>query len=578
MQLPRWDLSELFTTDDEALLWLERLKEEAQRLKSEAQEKISAGVSAEELATFLKKLEEFIGKLWRVEAYAYLRYAADTTSAETKRLLSIITSQGSELSGILAWITARLSELPDETLHSLSSSPVLSNYRYFLELILKKKPHVLSPDVEKIVAIKNDTGRNQFAKFYDSISSSLKVERDGEELYLTQIRSLRFSPDRETRHWAWKTYLNLIRDNMQYLGEMFIFTAIDWDTESNIRGYENPQDMRHMQNGVEPKVVEQMSEVVASSDIPGRYWKWKASKLGQERLNLFDIVAPIGTKETLVDWSEGVNLILGTISEFSPRFGKIVSEFFEKNRVDAPPGKGKVGGAFSYSVGPDMPSYVLLNWNGTGRDLATLAHELGHGVHGILSGAQTPLNFHPPLVLAEVASTFFEFLLHDRLREIKPELASIPEKMEEVIATVFRQNAFYNFEKMAHKEVSQKGAQIDRLSEIFLDTYRGEVFQGAVDYPDDYRVEWAAIPHFVHTPFYVYAYTLAELVSLLIFKRYKEGMPDFEEKYTQLLSAGGSEDPQRLLKSTMAIDIGHSETWEEALEFIEEYFLKPIER
>jgi oligoendopeptidase F len=293
-------------------------------------------------------------------------------------------------------------------------------------------------------------------------------------------------------------------------------------------------------------------------------------------LNLFDIVAPIDAKEIAVEWDEGVDLILKTVSNFSPKFGKIVSEFFTKQRVDAPPGEGKVGGAFSYSVGPNMPSYVLLNWNGTGRDLATLAHELGHGVHGILSGAQTPLNFHPPLVLAEVASTFFEFLLHDRLREEKPELASIPEKLEEVIATVFRQNAFYNFEKKAHREISTKGAQSERLSETFIETYAREVFQGAVEYPEDYRVEWAAIPHFVHTPFYVYAYTLAELVSLLIFKRYKEGMKDFEARYTELLQAGGSEDPETLLRKTMAIDIARGETWEEALEFIEEYFLKPI--
>ena len=573
--LPRWDLNLLMDNFEEAISTLNKAREEAKTLSEKIQRTVSPPINPEQIKEIIIAMERILHNEGIASSYIYLKYAENTQDPEAQKYMGIMLSISGEISGYLAKVTSTLVGLKAESLSSLMEHPSLTPYKHFFEKLIKKIPHTFSPEGEQIISVKNSTGRSGVVKLYDTISGKLGREKDGKWLSLPQIRAMRMSSSREERKWAWDTMLDIFRENTTTLGGLFTIVAMDWDKEAKLRNYPSPVSMRNVENDVDDNVVSTMSEIVYSNmDIAQRYWNWKSRQLGVDKLEIYDLFAPI-KEDSSYSWEEAKDAILSSLAEFDDEIYQIVSEFFEENRIDAPTVPGKMGGAFCMYQSPGSPVYVMVNFTGKSRDVATLAHELGHGVHGVLSGGQTPLNFHPPLALAEVASTFGEFLLHDYLRRNshdKQILSEIAGKMEDIIGTVFRQNTFHIFETKAHSLVTNEGASPEELSNTYLKIY-GKLFGNSVIYPESYKYEWVGIPHFVHTPFYVYSYTLAELVSLLIFKRYKEGYPDFKTRYKELLAAGGSEDPQSLLYRLMDIDISKPETWEEALRFIEDYFL-----
>ncbi len=573
-QLPRWDLSLLLDNAQQAISIFKEAKEEARSLAEETQRAISPPINPEQIKDIIVKVERVLHRVGIASAYIYLKYAENTQDPDAQKYMGLMMAESGEIEGYLAKITSTFIGLGVEKLKSLMEHPSLETYKHFFEKLVRKAPHTFSPEGEQIVSLKNSTGRGGAVKLYDTLSGTLGAEKDGKWIPMPQIRSMRMSGKREDRIWAWDTMLSIFRDNRKTLGGLFSIVAMDWDKEADLRKYPSPVSMRNVENDVDDEVVDTMAEIVwENMYIPQKYWSWKAKKIGAgDKLPIYDLFAPVGEEKTF-SWEEAKEAVLASLASFDKEIYDIVAEFFEENRIDAPSVPGKMGGAFCMYQSPGAPVYVMVNFTGTSRDVATLAHELGHGVHGVLSGKQTPLNFHPPLALAEVASTFGEFLLHDYFRNqginVESEIAG---KIEDIIGTVFRQNTFYIFEREAHRRVTREGASPDDLSELYLETY-GKLFGDSVDYPETYKDEWVGIPHFLHTPFYVYSYTLAELVSLLIFKRYKEGYEGFVDKYKELLAAGGSENPRVLLLRLMDIDIANPQIWKEALRFIEDYFI-----
>ncbi len=572
--LPRWDLSLLLSNCEEAINILQEMQKEVASLSEEVNRAISPPINPEHIRDIIVRMEKILHNTGIASSYIYLRYAQNTQDNTVQKYMAKLMMEEGEIEGYLAKITSALIGLGSETLSSLMEHPSLDNYKHFIKKLIQKAPHTFSPEGEQIIAIKNSTGRSGAVKLYDTLSGKLGAEKDDSFIPMPKIRAMRMSKDKGEREWAWNTMLKILGENKYSLGGLFTIVAMDWDKEAEIRKYPTPVSMRNVENDVDDDVVDIMSDITRSrNDIPQRYWQWKSKKLGYDnKLPLTDLFAPLGEGKTFT-WEEAKDAVLTSLSEFDNEIYEIVKEFFEEDRIDAPITPGKMGGAFCMYQSPGAPVYVMVNFSGNARDVATLAHELGHGVHGVLSGKQTPLNFHPPLALAEVASTFGEFLLHDYFRKTYSDKENeIASKIEDIIGTVFRQNTFHIFEKEAHSKVTGEGWGVDELSKLYLETY-GALFGESVEYPETYANEWVGIPHFLHTPFYVYSYTLAELISLLIFKRYKENYPGFKEKYKELLAAGGSQNPHKLLKDLMNIDIKNPHTWEEALNFIEDYFL-----
>jgi len=572
--LPTWQLNDLVQDYKEAIEILSKAKDSCKTILDDFHRIVSPPINPEQIYNLLVKLENILKDIAKGNTYVYLKYAESTNNKEAYKYLILTTTITGEIDGCWAQLESLFMNLGEETLISLMEHPSLKNYKYFLEKLIRKLPHKLSPESERIIAIKNATTKGGIIRLYDNLSGLMIAKKDDKTLTFSEIRALRMSPEKEDRIWAWNTMLNLLKSNLNTLGGIFTIISIDWDKEAEIRNYPSPVSMRNIENDIDDNIVDIMSSITWSyTHIPQKYWNWKKEVLKTgEKLPVYDLFAPLENTQK-IEWDEAKALILESLESFDQELFNIAKQFFEKRRIDAPPRLGKMGGAFCMYQAPEVPIYILVNFTGTPRDVSTLAHELGHGIHGVLSGKQTPLNFDPPLALAEIASTFNELLLHDYIRNQGINTTSeIAAKIEDIIGTIFRQNTLFVFEKQAHNIITTQGAGLDEISDLYLSTYK-HLFGNIVEYPEDYKYEWLGIPHFIHTPFYVYAYTLAELISLLIFKRYKEGFSNFKEQYKRLLAAGGSENPKDLLLKYMNIDIQDPKTWEEALQFIESYFL-----
>lgn len=572
--LPTWQLDDLVQDYKEAIEILSRAKDSCKTILEDFHRIVSPPINPEQIHNLLIKIENTLKDIAKGNSYIYLKYAENTNNKEAYRYLTLTTTITGEIDGCWSQLESLFINLGEETLISLMEHPSLKNYKHFFEKLIRKLPHKLSPESEKIIAIKNATTKGGIIRLYDNLSGLMIAKREEKTLTFAEIRSLRMSSKKDERIWAWNTMLSLLKSNLNTLGGIFTIISIDWDQEAKTRNYPSPVSMRNIENDIADDIVDIMSSITWSNTyIPQKYWNWKkeALKTG-EKLPIYDLFAPLNNNQK-IEWNEAKELILESLESFDRELFNIAKQFFEKRRIDAPPRLGKMGGAFCMYQAPAIPIYILVNFTGTLRDVSTLAHEIGHGIHGVLSGKQTPLNFDPPLALAEVASTFNELLLHDYIRNQGINTTTeIAAKIEDIIGTIFRQNTLFVFEKQAHNMITSQGAGLEEISDLYLSTYK-HLFGNIVEYPEDYKYEWLGIPHFIHTPFYVYAYTLAELISLLIFKRYKEGYSNFKEQYKNLLSAGGSENPKDLLLKYMNIDIQDPKTWEEALKFIESYFL-----
>ena len=575
----RWDLSDLYAAHDDRQIDATLINcrtsadkfAESYRPALENPQLLTAGV----LLQALKELELIYDALGRVGSYAGLLYAADTAKPEYQDLDQRVEQRSTEIRNLLLFFELAWLKVDDDTADKLIQSEELKNYRHYLTSLRRYRPHTLSEPEEKLLNERDNTGRNAFGRMFSEITSSLvfKLDRDGktEELNLSQILSLLHDPDRSLRQRAMETVYQELSQHGQVL--TFIYDTLIQDnlTVDRLRSYRHPMEQRHLSNEIDSVAVKTMMEVSENNyPLAHDYFRLKAKLLDLPQLALYDQYAPVGKEVRPFAYAKAQQVILHAFEAFDPKFRALAGEFFAKNWIDAEIRKGKRGGAFCASPSPQLHPYVLCNYDDNLRDVMTVAHELGHGLHGCLSRKQNYFNYDTPLTTAETASVFGEMLVFDHLlaqqsdREVQ--IALLAGKIEDIFATVFRQNVLTRFEELAFSARQEKRLTPEALGQLWLDA-NGKYYGDAVAMPDSYRWGWSYIPHFIHSRFYCYSYVFGQLLVLALYRMYKDQGKSFVPKYVALLEAGGSDTPDALLKP-LGVDIHQAEFWQKGFEEI----------
>jgi oligoendopeptidase F len=575
-----WDLSDLFSSYDDpridSMLNECRARGEAFAKRYRPEIEDAEHLTAETVLEALQELETIQHSLNRVISYAGLLYAADTTRPEFQDLEQRVEQRSTEIRNLLLFFELGWLAVEDAVAERLIGEPALATYRHYLHSLRRFRSHTLSEREEKIINEKDNSGRNAFGRLFSEITSSLTflLERDGDkqELNLSQILSLLHEPDRALRQRALEILYRGLSQHGQTLTFIYDTLIQDHLTMDRLRGYPNPMIQRHLFNEIDGEAVSKMMEVTeANYGLAHEYFTLKARLLGLPHLALHDQYAPVGKEVRPFTFNQAQQVILGAFEAFTPSFGQIASEFFAKRWIDAEIRKGKRGGAFCASPSPQLHPYILCNYDDNLRDVMTVAHELGHGLHGCLSRKQNLFNYDTPLTIAETASVFAEILVFDQLlaQQTDPQIqiALIAGKIEDIFATVFRQNVLTRFEQMAFSARKQKRLTADVLGTLWLEANR-KYYGEAVEMPDGYRWGWSYIPHFIHSRFYCYSYVFGQLLVLALYGLYKDEGKKFVTKYLALLEAGGSDTPEALLKP-MGVNIHDAAFWQKGFEEIE---------
>jgi oligoendopeptidase F len=583
-----WDLSDLFAAHDDGKIemTLNDCRTRAEKFAARFRQALKnpATLSAASLREALEELAKIYEALGRVGSYAGLLYAADTAKPEYQDLEQRVEQRSTEIRNLLLFFELAWLKVEDAIADKLIMDEELKAYQHFLTSLRRYRPHTLSELEEKLLNEKDNTGRNAFGRLFSEITSSLvfKLERDGkiEELNLSQILSLLHEPDRDLRQRAMETVYQELSQHGQVL--TFIYDTLIQDnlTVDRLRSYRHPMEQRHLSNEIDAAAVKIMMEVTeANYHLAHDYFRLKAKLLELPQLALYDQYAPVGKEVRPFPYEKAQAVILNAFEAFDPKFRNLAGEFFANNWIDAEIRKGKRGGAFCASPSPLLHPYVLCNYDDNLRDVMTVAHELGHGLHGCLSRKQNYFNYDTPLTTAETASVFGEMLVFDHLlaqqsdREVQ--IALLAGKIEDIFATVFRQNVLTRFEELAFSARHEKRLTPEALGQLWLEA-NGQYYGDAVAMPDSYRWGWSYIPHFIHSRFYCYSYVFGQLLVLALYRMYKDEGKSFVPKYIALLEAGGSDTPDALLKP-LGIDIHQAEFWQKGFEEVRE-LVKSLER
>ncbi|HET6447862.1 MAG TPA: M3 family oligoendopeptidase [Conexibacter sp.] len=527
------------------------------------------GGAMEELAA----LHELIG---RAGSYASLRFAVDTADPAIGALLQHVQERGTAIQSTLLFFELEWAALDDERVEALLADSRLAFCAHHLRNERRYRPYLLSEPEEKILNEKAISARSAWTRLFAELMSSLQVALpDGEEpVSLEQALARLSGADRAERRAAADAVTAALAPGIRTRASIYNTLLHDKAVDDRLRGYPHWLASRNLANEASDASVEALvSAVRARYDIPQRWYRLKARLLGIERLADYDRGATVATADERFAWADARELVLDAYGSFSPQLGTLARRFFDERWIDAPVRAGKRGGAFcSYTV-PSAHPYVLLNYTSRRRDVLTLAHELGHGVHAALAAPQGVFHQSTPLTLAETASVFGEALVFGRLLEAAgtPEsrLALLAEAIEGAIATVFRQTAMHRFEHLAHTTRREQGElSVERFSELWSET-QAELFGDAVEVTEGYRSWWSYIPHFLNTPGYVYAYAYGQLLALSVYRRYEDEGASFVPDYLRLLSAGGSMAPEQLGR-LVGIDLADPGFWDAGLALVEQ--------
>jgi oligoendopeptidase F len=581
----RWDLSDLFSAHDDPRIeaTLAECRARADKFSARFRGSISraGGLTAAELLAALKELEEIEETLSRVGSYSSLLYSADTSRAEYQDLEQRVERRVTEARNLLLFFELEWLDLDDNAAERLMRDPALKPYAHYLKSLRRFRPHKLSESEEKIVNEKDNTGKSAFGRLFSELTSALSFsfEREGkkEELTLSEILALLHEPDRELRRRALET---LYRELSAHGGTLaFIYDTLIQDhlTMDRLRRYPSPMMERHLTNEIDADAVGKMMEATeANYGVARDYFRLKARLLKIPRLALYDQYAPVGKEIAPFPFSRAEQIILEAFGAFTPVFRENAAEFFARRWIDAEIRKGKRDGAFCASPSPKLHPYILCNYTDNLRDVMTVAHELGHGLHGSLSRKQSFLNYDTPLTTAETASVFGEMLVFDYLveRQTDPQvqIALIAGKIEDAFATVFRQNVLTRFEQSIFAERAERRVTPEIVGNLWMEA-NAKYYGDAVEMPESYRWGWSYIPHFIHSRFYCYSYVFGELLVLSLYRTYKEEGRSFVPKYLALLEAGGSDSPEALLKP-LGVDIRDPKFWQKGFEEIRELVKK----
>jgi len=570
----RWNLSDLYDSMDDP-----RLKEDKKEVVKKAEafaDRYKGGIgqlSVSEFNQALQVYESIYEMTSKISSYSHLLWTTNTEKTEYGKLLQEANELSSTIQQKLVFFEVEWLNLEDEKAEKWIRDPELSHYKHYLESSRRYVDHVLGEAEEQILSAKAVTGRKAWTRFFEETLGSARFEVDGESLTEQEALSKLHEPDRELRKKAHGALTTTFRELSRQL--TFVFNTIlkDKHTDDSLRNYEHWLRSRNLSNEIDDETVDTLVRAVTSKyELVQRFYRLKRKLLGYDTLYDYDRYAPILESRREVSWEQAREMVLSSYSDFHPEMGSIAAKFFENRWIDAAIKPGKRGGAYSASTVPSVHPYVFMNYDGKLRDVQTLAHELGHGVHQYLSRRQGLLQASTPLTTAETASVFGEMLvfqtLMQQLESPIDKLALLINKIDDTIATVFRQVSMNRFEHAMHTSRREKGEMTaDDFAQLWRNTQE-QLYGESVELTDSYDLWWSYIPHFIHTPGYVYAYAFGELLVLALYEEYTRSKNGFSEKYLDMLKAGGSDWPENIV-AKVGLDITRPTFWNKGLAAIE---------
>ncbi|MBN1146049.1 MAG: M3 family oligoendopeptidase [Anaerolineales bacterium] len=573
-QQTRWKLSDLFEASDSpdmqaAFSDLERMVTEFEARRAQLTPDIAAAVFLE----IIRQLEQINCLAYRIDGFASLQFSADTQDQIAQTFLARVQQTMAGLENRSLFFSLWWKDLAEEAAERLMQES--GDYRYWLEEMRHFKPHTLSEAEEKVINIKNTTGSRALHNLYDAITNRyvFKLSVDGEQKELTRGEIMVYvrHPDPALRAAAYQEIYRVYGQDGPILGQIYQTLVRDWRNEQvDMRRFGIPISARNLVNDIPDEVVDTLLEVCKrNAPVFQRYFRLKAQLLGLERLRRYDLYAPVTMAGKTYEFGEAVEMVMEAFYDFAPRLSDLARRVLKESHLDSEVRKGKRSGAFCATITPDLTPWVLLNYQGRPNDVATMAHELGHAIHALLANHHSLFTQHACLPMAETASTFGEMMLVDRLlaeeQDENVRRDMLFRQVDDAYATIMRQAFFALFERQAHDLIS-RGASIDDLSAAYMQNLEDQ-FGDAIELNDDFRWEWVSVPHIYQVPFYVYAYAFGQLLVLSLYQQYKEEGEAFKPRYLEILAAGGSEAPAKILAQA-GVDIYSADFWQGGFDVI----------
>jgi oligoendopeptidase F len=570
----RWDLDRLYSTANPYELESDLIaaSQMAQGLNSRLHGRV-AELDAAGLANTVDELQALQEKVEKAQTFAFLNFATDTADPERGAFLQRVQEESTKVATNVLFFELEWAAIPDERADELLADPVLEEWRHFLKSVRRFRPHLLTEPEEKVFTEKSVTGRSAWVRLFTQVTDSITVDLDGEQVTLEQALANLHVSDRETRQRAGRAVTAALQPGLPVRTYILNTIAADHALDDRLRDYSSWIAARNLGNEIADSTVAALvGAVVSRYDIPARWYRLKGRLLGIDDLNEHDRYAPLTPDEAEVSWDDARDIVLDAYRSFSPEMADIAAGFFD-GYIDAPPKPGKQGGAFAHPAVPSAHPYVMLNYTNRRRDVMTLAHELGHGVHQVLANRLGLFNASTPLTLAETASIFGETVTFGRIlseeRDPKARLALLGGRIEDITASIFRQIAMNRFEAAVHNGRRKVGElSSDVIADEWIRTQR-DMFGDSLTITDEYRSWWSYIPHFIHTPGYVYAYAFGNLLALAVYARYEKEGPSFVPSYLELLSAGGSDSPDEL-GHLVGVDLSDPNFWSAGLQVVDD--------
>ena len=574
--LPRWSLDDLYhSLDDDAITRdLAFAKTEAADLATRFEGQIAAKEGTE-LAEMITRYEAIMDKLGRLISFADLTFAGDMTSAAAGQHSQTIREELAAISSQLLFIELELAAMPDDIYQAKCEAAAFAHYQPWLRLVRASAPYQLEQRLEQMLVERGPVGRSSWVRLFDETMAGLTFPFEGQQVSEAEILNMLSHPDAKKRQEAGASLAGVLQANQKLFTLIINVIAKDRDIDDQWRGFKTPVSSRNLANDVDDHVVSALAEAVTSrmSDISHRYYRLKAKWFGKDSLNWWDRNAPLlGDDDRRYSWEEAKTIVIESFAAFDEDMAAIARTFFDKGWVDAAISPGKASGAFSHPTVPSAHPYILMNFAGKARDVMTLAHEMGHGIHQVLAAEQGALMADTPLTLAETASVFAEMLTFQRLLADAPNEAArrfmLAGKIEDMLNTVVRQIAFHNFEVAFHSARADKELNADEIGDIWLKTQH-QALGDAITTDEAYRHLWSYIPHFIHTPFYVYAYAFGDCLVNALWQIYQDtdDQAGFISHYKTLLSAGGTKRYDEAL-APLGLDAGDPQFWHRGLDMI----------
>ena len=564
----KWSLDDLYAGfDDPEVQKAKDQVEELVKAFEEIRSQLSPELSEADFLKILKDYEGLVLLVSKVAWFGFLRFTEDTQDQVAQTFQAQMQQLSAEVDNRTLFFKLWWKELEDEPAERLMEAS--GDYRYWLEALRLQKPYTLSVPEEKVINLKDVNGPQAMTTLYDSITNryTYKIEVDGEVKEITrgELQVYYRDPNPDLRKAAYQELHRVYEQDKPVLGQIYQYRVRDWRSEQiNLRNYASPISVRNVSNDIPDEVVDLLLGVCKQNvSIFHRFFDLKARWIGMDRLRRYDIYVPVVKTTKTYEFTDAIELVLGSLREFDLKVADLALRVFDEHHLDSEVRQGKRDGAFYATVSPEFTPWLLQSYQGRPDDVATMAHEIGHALHSMLAEHHTALTQDASLPLAETASTFSEMLLIDRMMAEDPD----PEvqrdllfrQMDDAYATIMRQSYFALFERSAHGAIHD-GASVDDLSQVYFENIKDQ-FGDAIDLSDDFSVEWVEIPHFYHYPFYVYAYAFGQLLVLSLYQQYLQEGESFKPRYVEILTAGGSDSPVRILDRA-GIDIRSADFWQ----------------